>query len=330
MQTQQEKKQHSKHIIFLFFLSQSITLFGSTLVQMAVVWYATLYTSSGIWVAAFSVCSYLPQFLVSIPGGVWADRYDRKRLIMGADLGISAVTLLGILILPRLSGTEERLALLLAMLLIRSVGAGVQTPAVNAVIPELAPKEELMRCNAVNASMQSLVQFAAPAAAGILLTVSTLKIILWIDILTAVLGVGILSFLPVPAGKEIPGKQSIKSEVKQGAVYAFSDRTVGRVLTVYGLFTFFCVPAGFLAGLLVSRVYGNTYGYLAAAELAGFAGMMSGGFFVSIWGNGWKRRKTLKTGLLIFGMMSAGMGMTKYFAVYLVLMGIYGIALTVV
>ena len=177
------------------------------------------------------------------------------------------------------------------MLLIRSVGAGVQTPAVNAVIPELAPKEELMRCNAVNASMQSLVQFAAPAAAGILLTVSTLKIILWIDILTAVLGVGILSFLPVPAGKEIPGKQSIISEVKQGAVYAFSDRTVGRVLTVYGLFTFFCVPAGFLAGLLVSRVYGNTYGYLAAAELAGFAGMMAGGFFVSIWGNGWKRRK---------------------------------------
>lgn len=51
---------------------------------------------------------------------------------------------------------------------------------------------------------------------------------------------------------------------------------------------------------------------------------------MSIWGNGWKRRKTLKTGLLIFGMMSAGMGMTKYFAVYLVLMGIYGIALTVV
>lgn len=51
---------------------------------------------------------------------------------------------------------------------------------------------------------------------------------------------------------------------------------------------------------------------------------------MSIWGNGWKRRKTLKTGLLIFGVMSAGMGMTKYFAVYLVLMGIYGIALTVV
>ena len=40
----------------LFLASQSITLFGSTLVQMAVVWYVTLSTSSGVWTAAFSIC----------------------------------------------------------------------------------------------------------------------------------------------------------------------------------------------------------------------------------------------------------------------------------
>lgn len=51
--------------ILLFLTSQCITLFGSTLVQMALVWYATMQTSSGVWVAAFTVCSYLPQFLIS-------------------------------------------------------------------------------------------------------------------------------------------------------------------------------------------------------------------------------------------------------------------------
>ena len=40
-----------------FLVSQSITLFGSTLVQMAIVWYATIATGSGTWVAAFSICS---------------------------------------------------------------------------------------------------------------------------------------------------------------------------------------------------------------------------------------------------------------------------------
>ena len=42
--------------ILLFLTSQCITLFGSTLVQMALVWYATMQTSSGAWVAAFTVC----------------------------------------------------------------------------------------------------------------------------------------------------------------------------------------------------------------------------------------------------------------------------------
>lgn len=84
----------------LFFASQCITLFGSQIVQMAIVWYVTLQTNSGAWVAAFSICSYLPQFFVSLIGGVWADRYNRKYLIIGADALIAAVTLAMLLTIP--------------------------------------------------------------------------------------------------------------------------------------------------------------------------------------------------------------------------------------
>ena len=82
-----------KKKIILFLVSQSITLFGSQIVQMAIVWYVTLSTSSGAWVAVFSICSYLPQFLISFVGGVWADRYSRKMLIICADAGIAMITL---------------------------------------------------------------------------------------------------------------------------------------------------------------------------------------------------------------------------------------------
>ena len=51
---------------------------------------------------------------------------------------------------------------------------------------------------------------------------------------------------------------------------------------VYGLFTFLCVPAGYLSGLLVSRLYGDTYWYLTAVELCGFGGMMAGGLLMSV------------------------------------------------
>ena len=93
-----------KKTIF-FLISQCITLFGSTLVQMAIIWYVTMQTSSGTWVAAFTVCSYLPQFLISFVGGVWADRYNRKKLIIGADMVIAAVTLIMMLAIPYISAT---------------------------------------------------------------------------------------------------------------------------------------------------------------------------------------------------------------------------------
>ena len=134
---------------------------------MAIVWYVTLQTNSGAWVAAFSVCSYLPQFFVSFIGGVWADRYNRKYLIIGADALIAAVTLAMLLIMPYITAEPMLLTALLLMSIIRSAGAGVQNPAVNAVIPQLVPEEHLMRYNGINATMQSVVQFGAPVAAAV-------------------------------------------------------------------------------------------------------------------------------------------------------------------
>ena len=128
--------------------------------------YVTLSTSSGVWTAAFSICSYLPQFLISIPGGVWADRIPRKCLIISADLATAMITLAMIVLMPFLPDDPALLAGLLIMSVLRSLCAGIQTPAVNAAIPQLVPPDFLLRFNGINAGLQSLVQFAAPAAAG--------------------------------------------------------------------------------------------------------------------------------------------------------------------
>ncbi len=137
--------------ILLFLTSQCITLFGSTLVQMALVWYATMQTSSGVWVAAFTVCSYLPQFSHFIyrrrmGRPIPQEKIDYRR--RSADcichfrngIGNSAY-FIGACFARRL----------LVMSVIRSLGAGIQTPAVNAVIPQLARKISL--CG-TTASMQ--------------------------------------------------------------------------------------------------------------------------------------------------------------------------------
>lgn len=313
----------------LFLTSQGATLFGSSLVQFAIIWYVTLQTSSGFWVSALTVAAYVPQFIISFFSGVWADRYSKKRLIILADSMIALATLLLALLMPHIKEGTPLLTALIAISVVRSLGAGVQTPAVGAVIPQLVPEDKLMKFNGVNATIQSLVQFAAPAAAGAMMSYSTLRATLMIDIVTAMVGVGILSAVAIPFVKseEAP---SMLSEMQAGFRYAAKDGFVGPLLLLFGFFIFLCVPAGFLATLFVSRYYGDTYWYLTLVEVIGFIGMMGGGILIGAWGGFKNHVKTLVFGMTAFGILGIGMGVVDSFIVYLILMLVYGVALTMV
>ena len=326
----EQAQNHWKRKTILFLISQCITLFGSMIVQMSIIWYVTLKTSSGGWVAAFTICSYLPQFLISFFAGVWADRYSRKKLIILADGVITVATLVMFLVMPMISSDSILLSALLAVSIIRSVGAGIQTPAVNAVISQLVPEEYLMKYNGLNATVQSIVQFAAPAVAGAVLSIGTFRATLFIDILTALVGIGLLSCVLLPKQEASNENVSVFSEIKAGIRYSFSDKLIGKILIVYGLYILLCVPAGFMAALLVSRVYGDVYWYLTAVELVGFAGMALGGVLMGVWGGFKSRIKTFALGLFVLSLMTIGMGVSPYFILYLVLMFVYSIALTMI
>lgn len=313
----------------LFLISQGITLFGSSLVQFAIIWYVTLETSSGAWVSALTVAACAPQFVISFFSGVWADRYPRKRLIILADSIIALSTLLLTLLIPRIGEGTSLLVALTAISVIRSLGAGVQTPAVNAAISQLVPAEKLMKFNGTNATIQSLVQFAAPAAAGAVLTLGTLQATLMIDVATAILGIGILSAVAIPF-RSPETAPAMLAEIKAGFQYAAKESFVGQLLLLYGLFIFLCVPAGFLATLFVTRYYGDTYWHMTLVEVIGFIGMMLGGLLIGAWGGFHNRVKTLAIGMAAFGLLAVGMGVVDNFVIYLALMAIYGIALTMV
>ncbi|MGM9665496.1 MAG: MFS transporter [Eubacteriales bacterium] len=313
----------------LFLTSQGVTLFGSSLTQFAMIWYVTMQTSSGVWVSAMTVAAYLPQFLISFFSGVWADRYSRKKMIILSDALIAVATLLLAILFPWIPDGTPILLSCVVISAIRSVGTGIQTPAVNAAIPHLVPEDMLMKFNGINSTVQSLVQFAAPAAAGAILSFGTLRAAMAIDIATAVVGIIILSCVAIPFEKKenIP---STLSEMKIGIVYAVKEAFIGRLLLVFGLFIFLCVPAGFLATLFVKRYYGDTYWYMTLVDVVGFVGMTAGGILIGAWGGFKNRVKTLAVGLILFGTLAIGMGAVNSFVVYLFLMVLYGVALTMV
>ena len=63
--------------------------------------------------------------------------------------------------------------------------------------PLLVPEDKLMKFNGVNSSIQSVIQFASPLVAGGILVLGSISNILFIDVITAVIGVSILSFIKI-------------------------------------------------------------------------------------------------------------------------------------
>ena len=63
----------------IIYYKSSNNFIGSSIVQMAIVWYVTMQTSSGIWLTILTLSSFLPQMIISPFAGVWADRYNKKK-----------------------------------------------------------------------------------------------------------------------------------------------------------------------------------------------------------------------------------------------------------
>lgn len=308
--------------VVVFLTSQCISLFGSSIVQMAIIWHVTLETSSGIWVTILTLCSFLPQMFISFFSGVWADRYSRKTLIILADIVIAVATLgLALFTISNNTGKDMLPAIILVSV-IRSLGSGVQGPAVSAMIPQLVPEEQLIRFNGIHSTLMSVVQFAAPPAAVTILTLGSLNQILLIDVFTALVGVTMLFCIRIPKHNiELKTEQSsFLSEMKAGIRYCITNKFVGTVLLTYGTFIFLCVPSGFLITLMIERTFGGNLWYLSINEMIGFAGMVLGGVLLGTWGGFKNRNKTYTFGMVAYGAFSILLGFASKFIFFAALM----------
>lgn len=312
----------------LFLGSQLISLFGSALVQYAIMWHITLTTQSGAMMAVSVICGFLPQFLMSPFAGVWADRHDRKRLIVLADSGIALATLA--LALVFMSG-RGRLWMLFATLAIRAIGSAVHSPAVSAFLPQIVPSDQLMRVNALNGSIQSVVTLASPMLSAALLGAAGIQAAFFVDVFTAALAVAVLmAFLHVPAqARPAAAAQSGSyfADMRQGFHYIRSNDYVKTYILFSAAFFFLAAPVMSLTPLQVTRSFGGDVWHLSAIEVAFSVGMLAGGLILASWGG---FRNKVHSMLFSVGIMSVGtiaLGMTRTFWFYVVIMGLMGAAI---
>lgn len=318
-----------KSAVIRFLTAQTISLFGSSLVQYSIVWYITLSTSSGGMLTISTLCGFLPQIFISLFAGVWIDRYDRKKMIMLSDTVIAVSTLL--LAVLFLTG-HKNIWFVFSVLIVRSAGTGIQTPAVNALIPCLTPKEKLMKVNGINSTLSSIMMFLSPAAGGVILSFAPLEAALFIDVLTAIVGVGITATVPVCQKKEAPaslspdkGSNSYLTEIKYGFLYLKENRFLRRLLLFQITILFLISPSAFLTPLMVSRTFGAEVWRLTASEMTYSLGMVLGGLLIASWGGFRKKINTTLAAGAAYGLLMVGLGIAPAFLVYLICNTMIGI-----
>ena len=324
-----DRKENWVKNIVLFLSSQTISLFGSSLVQYAIMWHITLTTESGVMMTLYIICGFIPTFLLSPVAGVWADRYNRKMLIVLAD-GLIAIATLILAILFFMG--FDAIWLLFVMAAIRAFGTGIQTPAVGAILPQIVPKDKLTKVNGANGSIQAVIMFVSPMASAALLALTSIEIIFFIDVITAAMAiVTLLAFLQIPVHEKAAEKQttSYVSDFKEGLQYVYNHGFLKKFFLFFAVFFVLMAPAAFLTPLQVTRSFGDDLWRLTAIEIAFSIGMMAGGGLIAAWGGFQNKVKTMTFASLIMGACTIALGIVPIFWIYLVFMALFGVAMPI-
>ena len=295
------------------------------LVQYAIFWHLTLETKSGAVLALAAIFGFLPQAIVSIFAGVWADRVNRKIMIVIADSAI-ALSTFGLALLM-LSGVSE-LWLIFLVMAVRSVGAGFQMPAISALLPQIVPTEQLMRVNGINSSVQSTLTILAPVAAAGVYSASSLVGILFIDVVTAIIGLSLLATIAVPTLERVVdgAKPSYFADLKEGVSYIFSHDLVRWVMAIFAIVFLLIVAPSNLSPLMLVRNFGSEVWLLTVLELAFGVGMVLGGALMAVWGSKLDRLNTIIGTSIAFGVLAIVMGFTTNLVLFYSLFFFIGLA----
>ena len=316
--------------VVLYLTAQGVSQFGSGVVGFAVAWYIALKTGSGAQYAALLVTSSLAMAITAIPGGIWADRYWRKALMIGAD-GLVAVATAG-LALVMLRG-HEALWIIVIALAVRGLGGGIQSPAVSAALPQIVPVGKLMRVNSVNQAISAGIQVGSPALAGVLLTFWPIGWILLVDVVTAAIGIGITVFIRIPRVKLDPaapqpeGILGYFAHLGEAIRHAARYPGLKRALWLGGLLLTIIVPFAQMTPVFVVRLFGDDKWMLAVVEATWSLGMVGGGLVIALWGGLRNRMALVMIACGVLSALTMGMGFAPTIWVFVAIMVAMGFAL---
>ncbi len=298
-----------KRRFFAIWSGQATSLFGSQLIQFALVWWLTMETGSAAVLATAAAMAYIPHILLGPIAGAIVDRWPRKKVMIVADSGIALATLV-LIALFALSIVEPWH--IFALLAVRSAGGSFHWPAMTAATSMMVPEEHLSRVGGLNQALQGLSGIVAPPVGAILIAFLPMQGVLSIDIITAVIAIIPLLALHIPEpvkGESKKGVRATYDDMKEG--FRFLRRWPGAlaVIGIVVMLNFLFAPVDALLPLLVTERFGGDAVDFATISAAVCAGILVGGLILAVWGGTKRRIVTAMVGLLVSGISVVAMGL---------------------
>jgi MFS transporter, DHA3 family, macrolide efflux protein len=288
---------------FTIWGGQAFSLVGSSLVRFALVWWLTEETGSATVLTSATLVSSLPQIGLAPFTGALVDRWDRRRVMIASDAMIALFT--GVLAYLFWLGIAEVWHVYLVLFL-RAFGDVFQVPAMRASTSLLVPKDQLARVAGLNDTLHGVVNIVSPPLGALLVATINMQGALAIDLITALLAIGPLLFVPIPQPPVAPdGEQgsTVWQEMVTGFRFVWQWQGLFFMFLVLGGLRFFMAPAFSLLPLMVTEHFGGEALELGWINSAHGFGFVAGGFLLGIWG-GFKRR----TATAVLGLAGLGLG----------------------
>lgn len=182
----------------LVVVGQIVSLFGNAILRFSLPLYLLRETGSSTLFGIVTACSFLPMIVLSLLGGVLADRLNKRNIMVCLDFLTAGV----ITVFSWLLGIVPIIPLFITVLMLLYGISGTYQPAVQASIPALVPKEKILSANAIVNQIGALANFIGPIIGGMLYGAFGIVIILKVSVLCFVLSAVMEIFIQIPFQKQ--------------------------------------------------------------------------------------------------------------------------------
>lgn len=194
----------------LLWFGQTVNVVGNQITRIALPYQVYVLTGSPLAIAALTLAQFIPSVLTVLFGGSIADAFDRRRVLIAANLGL-LVSSVGLAILAASPDPSD--VAVMAIAAVAAVFTAVEQPARFSAIPRLVPVERLGSAMALNQVAFNTGSIVGPAIGGLLLATIGLTGAYLVDVLTFVVALGALAAMrPIPtlASAARPGIAAIR------------------------------------------------------------------------------------------------------------------------